>query len=322
MARCLARNVFPTLVWSRTLSAAATGPLASLSNRPGPVAASGVRQSHEPAGSAGRPSVPVPVPQSGGDLLRAQFDVQSVPLLQQLSDEQRRVVHHADGPLLVLAGPGTGKTHMIAARVVQLLASGVPGSAIAVLTFSERSSSNMLERIDTQVPMGYSDCVIRTFNAFASDLLKQFASEIRLSPDFVTLSRAEEAVFLLHRLDALPLRQYAPLNGKPTALIRQMLDLFSRLRSANVTAEAYLSWAQSGTPSWGVIGWGDWLVMVVVVAVVIGFLCQFVLVFCQWFFRRERRCRVFQSDGAISVELARVCLDPWLVAGIRGEGRW
>jgi DNA helicase-2/ATP-dependent DNA helicase PcrA len=86
------------------------------------------------------------------------------------------------------------------------------------------------------------DCTIRTFNAFASELLKQFASEIQLSPDFQTVSRAEESVYLLHHLDKLELSRYAPHNGQPTALVKQLLDLFSRLRAAGVTVEKYTEW--------------------------------------------------------------------------------
>jgi hypothetical protein len=196
-----------------------------------------------------------------------------------LSADQLRAVQHQDGPVLILAGPGTGKTHMIAARVVHLIGQGVPGPNIAVLTFSDRASSHMQSLVDLQVSMGFSDCLIRTFNAFASELLKQFASEIQLSPDFRILSRAEEAVFLMHRLSQLRLEKYVsmdfpnfspifllrcsctlfariltrykPLSGQPTALVRQMLDLFSRLRAAGITAEQYVAWATAQASNTG-----------------------------------------------------------------------
>src|SRR5258708_11581955 len=68
-------------------------------------------------------------------------------MLDELNDEQRRAATHADGPLLVLAGAGTGKTGTLVARAAWLRAQGVEASRILLLTFTRRAADDMLARV-------------------------------------------------------------------------------------------------------------------------------------------------------------------------------
>jgi len=99
-----------------------------------------------------------------------------------------RIVSHTHGPLLVLAGPGTGKSHTIAARMVRLILDRAAApSELLALTFSEKAASSMQERVDLNTPMGSNDCTIKTFHAFAHELLQEFAQELGLSSRFRVL---------------------------------------------------------------------------------------------------------------------------------------
>src|SRR2546421_380249 len=92
-------------------------------------------------------------------------------ILQGLQPEQRRAVEHGDGPLLVVAGAGTGKTHVLTARIVHLISSGLakPHEILAV-TFTERAAAEMQERVDINTPIGLNDAVIRTFHGFGDGI--------------------------------------------------------------------------------------------------------------------------------------------------------
>src|SRR5260370_36317479 len=68
-------------------------------------------------------------------------------MLDELNDEQRRAATHPDGPLLVLAGAGTGKTGTLVARAAWLRAQGVEASRILLLTFTRRAADDMLARV-------------------------------------------------------------------------------------------------------------------------------------------------------------------------------
>src|SRR5688500_19131570 len=79
-------------------------------------------------------------------------------ILGGLTGEQRRAVEHGAGPLLIVAGAGTGKTHVLTARVVHLIASGAakPHQILAV-TFTEKAAAGMQERVDLNTPLGLKD---------------------------------------------------------------------------------------------------------------------------------------------------------------------
>src|SRR2546429_1574663 len=79
-------------------------------------------------------------------------------ILQSLTPEQRRAAEHPGGPLLVVAGAGTGKTHVLTARIVHLIASGrAKPHQILALTFTEKAAATMQERVDLYTPLGLND---------------------------------------------------------------------------------------------------------------------------------------------------------------------
>src|SRR5512132_4385922 len=84
-----------------------------------------------------------------------------------LDDEQRAAVEHADGPLLIVAGAGTGKTTVIARRIAHLIESErARPHEILALAFNEKAAAEMQERLDLLVPYGYADVRIGTFHSF------------------------------------------------------------------------------------------------------------------------------------------------------------
>ena len=94
-------------------------------------------------------------------------------LLDGLNTEQRRAVVHGSGPLLVVAGAGTGKTQVITRRIAWLIAShAARPSEILGLTFTDKAADEMQLRVDQLVPYGYADATIATFHAFGDRLVR------------------------------------------------------------------------------------------------------------------------------------------------------
>jgi len=88
------------------------------------------------------------------------------PLLADLTPRQRKAVTHGEGPLLIVAGAGTGKTTVITRRIAWLIAEKLAKpSEILALTFTDRAALEMTERVDRLVPYGFTDTVISTFHA-------------------------------------------------------------------------------------------------------------------------------------------------------------
>jgi DNA helicase-2/ATP-dependent DNA helicase PcrA len=140
-----------------------------------------------------------------------------------------------------VAGAGTGKTTVITRRIAWLIAEKLAKpSEILALTFTDRASFEMLERVDRLVPYGHNDARISTFHAFGDRLLRDHALEAGLSDQSTVLSRAEQIIFLREHLFELPLDRYRPL-GDPTRFLSALVTLISRLRDEDVSPEAYLA---------------------------------------------------------------------------------
>ena len=124
-------------------------------------------------------------------------------LLTGLDRRQRQAVTHGDGPLLVVAGPGTGKTEVITRRIAWLIASRrARPSEILALTFTERAADEMQARVDVLVPYGQADTAIQTFHAFADRLVREHGHLIGSSTDPRVISHPEAAVLLRERLSS------------------------------------------------------------------------------------------------------------------------
>jgi DNA helicase-2/ATP-dependent DNA helicase PcrA len=175
-----------------------------------------------------------PAPRAARHHLRLQ-----PPLLADLTARQRRAVTHGEGPLLIVAGAGTGKTTVLTRRIAWLIAEKrARPSEILALTFTEKAAAEMQERVDRLVPYGYTDSVICTFHAFGDRVLREHAFEAGLSDRATVLSRAEQVIFLREHLFELPLDRYRPL-GDPTRFLGALATLFSRARDEDVSPEAF-----------------------------------------------------------------------------------
>src|ERR671922_14284 len=118
-------------------------------------------------------------------------------ILDGLNRGQREAVVHDAGPLLIVAGAGTGKTTVITRRIAHLITEGkARPHEILALTFTDKAAAEMEERVDQLVPYGYADVEIATFHAFGDSLLRGHSLKIGLENDFSVLSRAEQVIFL------------------------------------------------------------------------------------------------------------------------------
>jgi DNA helicase II / ATP-dependent DNA helicase PcrA len=113
-------------------------------------------------------------------------------ILDGLNEQQRRAVTHEGGPLLVLAGAGTGKTRTLVARAAWLRDSlGLPSSRILLLTFTRRAASDMLARAAV-VGQGSAERIYGgTFHAIAHKIIRQHAESFSLPPQFTILDQSD-----------------------------------------------------------------------------------------------------------------------------------
>jgi DNA helicase II / ATP-dependent DNA helicase PcrA len=132
----------------------------------------------------------------------------SSTLLEKLNERQREAVLTTEGPLLVLAGAGTGKTRVITYRVAHLIEMGVPGSAILAVAFTNKAASVMKERIGEllrSIGGDASDVWVSTFHSFCARLIRRESQHLGLPRDFAIYDDDDQTAAVKRALAQLEL---------------------------------------------------------------------------------------------------------------------
>src|SRR4051812_11165014 len=128
----------------------------------------------------------------------------------QLNAAQRQAVEIVNGPVLVVAGAGTGKTRVIVERIMQLIEQGIAPESILALTFTEKAAGEMLERLNSSQQGMMLDVTAATFNGFGNDLLQSYGIELGLG-NLRLLGETGQLVFMREHLDEFELEYFAPI---------------------------------------------------------------------------------------------------------------
>ncbi|MBI4067058.1 ATP-dependent helicase, partial [Candidatus Gottesmanbacteria bacterium] len=164
---------------------------------------------------------------------------------KKLNKQQIEAVQHGEGPLLIIAGAGTGKTTVITERIKWLISKNfAKPSEILALTFTQKAAQEMEERVDLLMPYGYTQMWISTFHAFCDRVLRLEAIQIGLNPAYTLISDTDITLLLRKNIFHFGLDYFRPL-GNPTKFISGMINHFSRLKDEDISPNEYLHWAQS-----------------------------------------------------------------------------
>lgn len=155
-----------------------------------------------------------------------------------LNGEQAAAVAHSGSPLLLEAGPGTGKTRTLVAKVADLVGRGVDPASILVLTFSNAAAAELADRITARCPEAAPNVWIGTFHSFGYDLLHRFHDLEGLPPSPRLLDRPEAVELLEDRFTRLELEIFRDLYD-PSRHIDDILDAISRANDEVVDAAEY-----------------------------------------------------------------------------------
>jgi DNA helicase-2/ATP-dependent DNA helicase PcrA len=158
-------------------------------------------------------------------------------LLESLTEPQRQAVTHREGPLLVLAGPGSGKTRVITHRIAYLIESGVPPAQILALTFTNKAADEMQRRVAELIPSpnrgGPRQGVwLSTFHRFGAMLLRRYAEHVGLEPNFTIYDTSDSRQTIKRIIET---RDIHTLNYSPERLAEAISDAKNKL----ITPERY-----------------------------------------------------------------------------------
>src|ERR671915_296598 len=164
-------------------------------------------------------------------------------LLDGLNASQRAVVAHSSGSLLVVAGPGTGRTRTLTERYAWLVEEGTPAECVLALTFSEPAAAAMRARLEDRLDRPYEELNVLTFHAFCVKLLQDEALEAGVDPFFSPVTPADRLALLLDRIDELSLRHHE-IRGNPAPLLGSFVSRIDRLKEEMVSADEVRAWAE------------------------------------------------------------------------------
>jgi DNA helicase-2/ATP-dependent DNA helicase PcrA len=150
---------------------------------------------------------------------------------QDLSEIQRQAAEWEQGPMLLLAGPGSGKTRVLTCRIARLLeASSGKNFRVLGLTFTNKAANEMKERLEKYVPEQQERVFLGTFHSFCADVLRQHGTHLGIRPDFSIFSLETDLLELLKEaLNAEPALHEDGGNGKPEP--KDILGMIHRLKA-------------------------------------------------------------------------------------------
>jgi len=163
--------------------------------------------------------------------------------LSHLNKKQKEAVQAGAGPLLIVAGAGTGKTTVITNRIAYMIEKGLAKpEEILAMTFTDKASNEMLTRVDQLLSRGYSDLWISTFHSFCERVLREEGLAIGLPTDFKLLDQTQSWLLLRQNFSKLKLDYYRPM-GSPTKFLRALIEHFNRCKDQAIFPEDYLKYA-------------------------------------------------------------------------------
>lgn len=151
---------------------------------------------------------------------------------------QRKAIEYSDGPILIVAGAGTGKTECITQKIMHLVnKEKLKPSEILGLTFSDKAAEEMLNRVSESFK-NISDFQISTFHSFCAQLLRDYALEIGIDPNFKIIDEYEKIALMLKQFDDYGIKHFE-VGNNTLALVKALAKVISRAQDEYVTVETY-----------------------------------------------------------------------------------
>ena len=164
--------------------------------------------------------------------------------LEGLNDAQRQAVTHRGGPLLIVAGAGSGKTRTLTRRFEWLVSQGVPIDRVLALTYTNDAAAELIERIEQAIPEANDEIDAMTFHALCMDVLRDEAAAAQINPFFTIATEADRIAIMLARQNEISFEE-TQVRGNPAAALGDLIKLIDRLKEDCVGPEELLAYGEA-----------------------------------------------------------------------------
>jgi len=156
-------------------------------------------------------------------------------LLIELNPKQKEAVESTEGPILIIAGAGSGKTGVITKKIAYLVESGIPQENILALTFTDKAAAEMLDRVNKLVG-STEDIIITTFHSFCKELIEDNILELKMNSPLKVIEDTAQLVWFIKNIDSFNL-EFIKVGFKPITLVEELRKIISKFKDEFVTIE-------------------------------------------------------------------------------------
>ena len=163
--------------------------------------------------------------------------------------KQRQCIDQKDGKIMVLAGPGTGKTFTIIRRIESLIQGGVEPNEILCLTFSDPAATEMKQRLVKEIGLCASSVNVYTYHAFCNDIIKEFPQRFELVDDVELIDETRKLAFIKEAIEEVNPKFYRTKFGDTSFFISEIDRKISAIKKDKLTKDDYFN-AIETNPDW------------------------------------------------------------------------
>lgn len=156
--------------------------------------------------------------------------------------KQQEAINTLKGQIMLLAGPGTGKTFTVIDRIEKMLSDGVKPASILCLTFSDTASSEMKQRLIKKMGVIASSVDIYTYHSFCNEVIKQYPSQFEMTPDVRLITETEKIAIMKECIDEAGLVYFVPSRADKYFFTKNFISYIERLKSKRLSKEEYLNY--------------------------------------------------------------------------------
>lgn len=156
------------------------------------------------------------------------------------NEKQQEAIDILKGQVMLLAGPGTGKTFTVINRIEKMLSDGVEPSSILCLTFSDAAASEMRQRLIKKMGVKASSVDIYTYHSFCNDIIKEYPSQFEMSGDVRLITDTEKISLMKECIDEANLEYFVPARADKYFNTKNFISNVEKLKTKRVTKDEYL----------------------------------------------------------------------------------
>ncbi len=157
---------------------------------------------------------------------------------------QQEAIDTLKGQVMLLAGPGTGKTFTVIHRIEKMLQDGIKPQSILCLTFSDAAASEMRQRLIKQMGAIATQVDIYTYHSFCNDIIRQYPNQFNMASDVDLISDTKKIELMKETIDEVELKEFVPPREHKYFYVNDFINHVQHLKTLRINKEEYLSYIE------------------------------------------------------------------------------